>query len=57
MSTPTDVKDPIGEEEPVDAVQSEPGLPQHEHSPDCEHNRNKFFDCAGGCIQTPPPRG
>jgi len=52
MSTPTDVKDPIGEEDPVEP---KPDQGEHQHSPDCEHNRNHLFDCAGGCIQTPPP--
>lgn len=51
MSTPTDVKDPIGEEEPVEP---KPGT-EHQHSPDCEHNRNRLMECSGGCIQTPPP--
>ena len=55
MSTPTDVKDPIGEEDPVDPAGPKPDQGEHQHSPDCEHNRNRFFDCAGGCIQTPPP--
>ncbi len=55
MSTPTDIKDPIGEEDPVDPVEPQPDLGEHQHSPDCEHNRNHLFDCAGGCIQTPPP--
>lgn len=52
MSTPTDVKDPIGEEDPAEP---KPELGQHEHSPGCEHHRDHLVECAGGCIQTPPP--
>ncbi len=55
MSAPTDVMDPIGEEEPVDPARPTPDLPPHEHSPDCEHYLNRLMDCSGGCIQTPPP--
>lgn len=55
MSTPTDVKDPTGEEGPVDPARPKPDQGEHQHGPDCEHNRNPRFDCGGGCIQTPPP--
>ncbi|WP_158077416.1 hypothetical protein [Amycolatopsis keratiniphila] len=55
MSTPTDVKDPIGEEEPVDPAQPKPDQGEHRHGPDCEHQNERVRDCPGGCAQTPPP--